>query len=103
MLCNTAVQRITCAQIRTVTQLLIGKKQHKVRRLCLAMLGVDLGWSVCVSDGIQHNIIHDTIFARMMSRLVIKMAWDNGSYVVTQCVCYAGAHQPPLHSINCQN
>ena len=63
------------------------------------MLGVDLGWSVCVSDGIQHNIIHNTVFARM----IIKMAWDDGSYVVTQCVCYADAHQPPLHSINCQN
>ena len=71
---HTAVQRITCAQIRTPTQLPIGKKQHKVRRVCVAMLGADLGWSVCVSDRIQQNIIHNTVFARMMSRVVITMA-----------------------------
>ena len=47
------------------------------------MLGVDPEWFVCVSYGIQHSIIHKTLFSTMMSWLVIKMARDDGCYVVS--------------------
>ncbi len=56
---------------------------RSTKRICEAVLGVDAERFICVPDGVQHNIIDKTVFSAMVSGLIIKMARDDGSYVVS--------------------
>jgi hypothetical protein len=71
-----------------------------VQRVCEAVLGVDAEGFVCVPDGVQHNIIHKALFSAMMSRLIIKMARDDSSYVVGRGCGIQTAINPPSISKN---